>query len=668
MYHPAEDHPAAMAAPDNDFDILRLAVEAGGAIKPFVDRVVASAVDGPASRTLRKRAFTKLYMLPNTETPYGPLMIRFEVVGTRGTMKLAMLNTFTFFVHACHISRRFFDFMSELIQRHRVLTIALYTDGVTPRNKLRPDQAGAFEAIRFTICQFPHWVHIRQGLRWIPLCYPTKDNMEECGVTLSQLVAAILLAWFPDDSFSWETGVVLRHEGCPPVHLRLEFGPMPQDADAFKYVYSLKGSSGRSPCPWCSNCMGRLPYFEDLSGFCHIHSPVYSKFTHHTNETFFMMVDDLENFADDADELAEREIVYGLNYEPLNLIFNRQVRRHLRMPCSIYWDHMHCLTASGGIAQFLINQLCLRICAALVMLPADLDIFHRNILGMSRVRKDFFRTRIVDNQTAHFRGFASDCLAAFSIIGLFILLVMPAGGVLDGEILCFWHMFRILKILQRARMADIPRLEWEILQHHLLFMQFFPLCLRPKLHYLYHVPECWREWQILLSCYGAEADHRLPCRTFRFAINDPSRTALAHHIQSLFAAVGQENTYREYFLIAPVRPCDERLTLGGRNCRITGTSQKLQTTLAIFSKSDCLVWQHGGARHCGIALFFAEVSVAMDVGDRELYVCVVRLFRELADGWWHDCNIHQIVAATAIDWSVPYVVDGVRMMPLILNC
>ena len=30
---------------------------------------------------------------------------------------------------------------------------------------------------------------------------------------------------------------------------------LPQDAD-FKRVFSLKGSSGQSPCPWCSNCPG----------------------------------------------------------------------------------------------------------------------------------------------------------------------------------------------------------------------------------------------------------------------------------------------------------------------------------------------------------------------------------------------------------------------------
>ena len=85
------------------------AVEVGRVIKSFVDAVIASVADGnhPSSRTLRKRAFQKLYKLPNIDTPYGQLMTRLEVVGTRGIMKLLVLNTFTLFVHAARISRRF---------------------------------------------------------------------------------------------------------------------------------------------------------------------------------------------------------------------------------------------------------------------------------------------------------------------------------------------------------------------------------------------------------------------------------------------------------------------------------------------------------------------------------------------------------------------------------
>ena len=169
-------------------------------------------------------------------------------------------------------------------------------DGVVSRNQKRPDKAGAFEAVRITVCEFPHWLRTRKGLRWIPICYPKHDDMHDHGVTISNIVIALLKSWFPSGaSKSFETGLFLRHEGrSQTVHLKMRFGPMPQDADAFKHVCSLKGSSGQSPCPWCSNCMARVPYFEDDSGFAHLHSPAHHEFTQHSNDTFFVMVFSLE--------------------------------------------------------------------------------------------------------------------------------------------------------------------------------------------------------------------------------------------------------------------------------------------------------------------------------------------------------------------------------------
>ena len=102
---------------------------------------------------------------------------------------------------------------------------------------------------------------------------------------------------------------MLKHEGREPVLLRMRMGPMPQDADAFKHVFSLKGSSGQSPCPWCKNCMHRVPFFVDDSGFAHIQSPKHHKFERHTIDTFFAMVHDLERVHGDADVRKAREMI-----------------------------------------------------------------------------------------------------------------------------------------------------------------------------------------------------------------------------------------------------------------------------------------------------------------------------------------------------------------------
>ena len=187
-----------------------------------------------------------------------------------------------------------------------------------------------------TLCQFPHWLRTRKGLRWIPLCYHTHDEMETAEVSVFNIVIALLKFWFPAEigTHSWENGVLLTHEGREHVVLRMRMGPMPQDADAFKHVFSLKGSSGQSPCPWCKNCMHRLPFFEDASGFAHIKSPQHHKFQRHTNDSFFAMVDELKLVHGDAAVLKAKEIIYGLNYEPDEILWCQEAvsYTHLTLP------------------------------------------------------------------------------------------------------------------------------------------------------------------------------------------------------------------------------------------------------------------------------------------------------------------------------------------------
>ena len=440
---------------------------------------------------------------------------------------------------------------------------------------------------------------------------------------------------------------------------------MPQDVDAFKHVFSLTGSSGQSPCPWCSNCMGRRRYFEDDSGFAHLHSPHYHKFKLKDSETIFLMVDDLER--QHGAVRKQREMVYGLIYDPKDLLWCREVRRHLRYPYVIYWDHMHCLCTHGGIAQYHVNQFVYRVSLLLRMPLEEWDKFHKTLEGINPLRKDFFQTRINPRDGAHFKGFASDTLAAMTVIALFIILVL--GGTcpaIDRDIQCFWHMFNILQILLRGNIADLPRLKWEIAQHHLLYLVVFPSCLKPKLHYLFHVPACWEYWGCLLSCYGAEADHRDVCKIFRFAMNKPSETSIYHAVYQLFEAVEKCNTYEPVFLMEPLTPYNQECTLAGQTYTATHTSTRLQAAFGIIKAGDRLIWQTGDRRECGKALFFARVEPrTQDI--RVEIVCVARLFEKHADGWWYDRGRNMIVSAAAVQFTVAFAQVKLKIWPLIPN-
>ena len=225
-------------------------------------------------------------------------------------------------------------------------------------------------------------------------------------------------------------------------------------------------------------------------------------------------------------------------------------------------------------------------------------------------------------------------------------------------------MFTIIQILRRGDIRDIPRLKEEILQHHMLFIIHFPRCLKPKLHYIFHVPECWEKWQSLISCYGAESDHRDVTRIFRFAMSNPSSTAIYHAVHHLFDAAARDKTYEEVFLMQPV-PCNKEFPVGGQRRTATAMSRQLQAGIGIFKVGDCLIWKNDGTRQCGKALFFLQFPRAQDI--RVDCVCVVRRFDKLEDGWWHDHGTNVFVSAVAVDFTVVFAQIGQRIMPLLPN-
>ena len=100
--------------------------------------------------------------------------------------------------------------------------------------------------------------------------------------------------------------------------------------------------------------MIRVPYFEDEMGFAHIFSPEHHKFTRQTSDSSCRMPDDLERFSSPAlnDVLETGELAYGLNYEPTEFLWYRQVRQHLHFPHVVYWgphalptgERRHCST------------------------------------------------------------------------------------------------------------------------------------------------------------------------------------------------------------------------------------------------------------------------------------------------------------------------------------
>jgi hypothetical protein len=250
----------------------------------------------------------------------------------------------------------------------------------------------------------------------------------------------VLQRFFPQGRAEFNfatTGMILRQQGVEH-HLRCEFGCWLADEKALKEVVSCKGSSGSKPCVACKNVVGRLTPQE--GGYLvHYTCGDRSKFDPHTFESLSYMASALAEKRGHVSraEFQLLEQCYGLTYVPEAILFDGYFRTVARFPGTIFWDWMHCLVASGGVAQYQCNQLLNTIVAAGISLKS-IDEFSQKVAvpaSFGKLTKTFFQDRTVARDDAHIKAFASGMLAVMPILGLFLhAVVRPTGLLQEGLI------------------------------------------------------------------------------------------------------------------------------------------------------------------------------------------------------------------------------------------
>jgi hypothetical protein len=287
------------------------------------------------------------------------------------------------------------------------------------------------------------------------------------------------------------------------------------------------------------------------------------------------------------DELEYTEKAVGIKYDPLGVLFDDSVAGMIDLSSAMHCDVAHCLFASGGIAQYHLNMLVLRIVHTTSTTLDDIDRFQQRVKPFKgKLTKSFFKDRIVDGVGKHMRCFASECMTAVMVMAFFINLVLGPSGKLVEECVCFRLLeklvFRICK-----RTSDYATLALEAaMQHQELFIKLYPDCAKPKLHYLLHAIRSWIISGEFLDCMGAEAEHKMPKRVMAFAYKSCTFTAMAYLLHDFFEAVQKVETFMSTHLSGGVVDCDYKLVLSGQEVCIRGMSRDIMTPIGHFSSRD----------------------------------------------------------------------------------
>ena len=162
---------------------------------------------------------------------------------------------------------------------------------------------------------------------------------------------------------------------------------------------------------------------------------------------------------------------------------------------SSFIDSTHCLTASGGVAQYHVNEY-VRIIQDHGLSLEQLDTFKNEITWPAGERKHaltkpFCQDRWNPRYGKHFKAFASEMLSCVTVLVAFTQQVLIPAGILGPHVECFLLLASIMDIYNMGDNAvnHVRELDSQSQTYVEMFDALYPWLAIPKLHMLLHIPK-----------------------------------------------------------------------------------------------------------------------------------------------------------------------------------
>ncbi len=402
------------------------------------------------------------------------------------------------------------------------------------------------------------------------------------------------------------------------VHIKARLACILADEKALKECYSVKGAAGTKPCLKCSNVVRRKG--EVAAPLVCVRSADLSAVRPHTVETFTAACNRIEATATAAPReeraesppLATLQQYLGIVYCEGGMTFDRETRGIAQAPRTAYFDWMHCIVASGGIAQYEVNQLSMTLHREGFTRQRQ-DEFAQTLTfprSQPKMMRNFFTKRISKNVKGHCRSFSAETMAAVVALGAYIdLVIRPLASDHDspwqrlaGHVRCFSLLRRIVELLRDADhcVPRVDELDGALKSHHELFATLYPQCVKPKLHFMRHLPEQLRQHGVLLSCFATERKHKFSKKVAAFCYKDFCRTMLSYAAREVIDAAKDRHSLQPFRLDNP-RGIAQGSRGIARQEEIKFQSNGMVTPQGMWKKNDVLLARNG---RCGIAQQF----------------------------------------------------------------
>ena len=176
--------------------------------------------------------------------------------------------------------------------------------------------------------------------------------------------------------------------------------------------------------------------------------------------------------------LAEAEQLHGIVFDAESMAFDEDICKHANLPDSIYFDTMHNVCASGGFAQYEVNQFCRRVKEhgyRMEMLDSWYSCIHSPRQGYAKLSKHWFSKRISDaSDRSHCQAYASEMLTVVSVLSCFADEWLTPQGFMPAEICClkklelmldiFFHTIMSMSTFWKKRRSLITKSSWHFIR------------------------------------------------------------------------------------------------------------------------------------------------------------------------------------------------------------
>jgi hypothetical protein len=420
------------------------------------------------------------------------------------------------------------------------------------------------------------------------------------------------------------------------------------DESAIKHIYNVKGASGIRPCMLCKNIVLRPPPNHDW--LRSVAAPP-AQWDRHTDQSFFEQVDlvGVLHGQTGVGVFDRLEKATGINFDPDGILFCLEIRHVLRPATGTMFDHMHCLT-SQGIASAELGLFVAEIHGHGVSLE-QVDSFNSMFVLPKKFgtwRADFLQAR-ADPATGKLRIFASEALTLMVLMQQFVLRVLLPSGQLPRHCRCFLLLAEIIRHLQRGDEACQHSLTLDrlIAQHAALATELYPGTVRPKLHYLAHIPDQLRRMQINMSCYTMERKHRDTKRAAASTFRNFERTLIGNRLNRMVHVAQDAVVFQACRLHNP-RQADWALTTVKQveplADEVLASSQAVHPVCGWLCRGDLLLVRFTDGDCVGIAHSFLSVRSG---ADRITFHVILSVFRPVSADVWSRREQEQLICELA---------------------